>query len=207
MNQDQIESIVRTALKIIGALLIKHGLSDYAAIVNTPDVCGAVALLIGLWLSHQHHGDKAVVMDWLASHAVNLPPIAGLVLPAANLPPGTSKPAPGTASAPAQPPVAPVAEVAPATANFAPRPDLVPPQVTISPEPEISINQGGGRPASETRSPEPTAAPAPPHNLDLPMACDGTQHPIGTIVFPAGDKLSPPRAALQTTTLIPPANT
>jgi hypothetical protein len=116
MNQDQIDSIVRTALKIIGALLLKHGLSDTAAIVNTPDVCGAVALLIGLWLSHQHHGDKAVVMSWLASNANNLPLIAGPVLPAANLPQGTTKPAPGTASAPAQPPVAPVAE-APADTN------------------------------------------------------------------------------------------
>jgi hypothetical protein len=59
MNQDQINSLVRTALKIIGALLIKHGLSDYAAILNTPDVCGAVALMIGLYLSHQHHGQAA----------------------------------------------------------------------------------------------------------------------------------------------------
>jgi hypothetical protein len=55
MNQDQIDSLVRTALKICGAVLIKHGLSDYAAILNTPDVVGLGVMAAGLWLSHQTH--------------------------------------------------------------------------------------------------------------------------------------------------------
>ena len=61
MNQDQINSIVRTALKIAGAILVKHGLSDYATIINTPDVAGLIVLLVGLWLSHQNHGANSAI--------------------------------------------------------------------------------------------------------------------------------------------------
>ncbi len=59
MNQDQTDSIVRTVLKIAGAWLLQHGLTTQASLVNSPDVCGLIVLLIGFWQSHQSHADSA----------------------------------------------------------------------------------------------------------------------------------------------------
>ena len=55
MNQAQIDSIARSALKIGGAILITHGLTQYAAILNTEDAVGLVIALLGVWQSHQQH--------------------------------------------------------------------------------------------------------------------------------------------------------
>jgi hypothetical protein len=55
MNQDQIDSAVRTILKIVGTYLATKGLTEQAALINGSDVAGLVTLLIGLWLSHQQH--------------------------------------------------------------------------------------------------------------------------------------------------------
>jgi hypothetical protein len=56
MNLDQINSLVRSVLKIAGAILVAHGACKVAAIVNTEDVAGVAVSLVGLWLSHQLHG-------------------------------------------------------------------------------------------------------------------------------------------------------
>ena len=55
MNQDQIDSAVRTVLKIVGTYLATKGLTEQAALINGSDVAGLITLLIGLWLSHQQH--------------------------------------------------------------------------------------------------------------------------------------------------------
>ena len=57
MNQEQIDSVVRTILKIAGTALMAHGLANYAKIVNSPDVFGLIVLLVGIYASHQNHSD------------------------------------------------------------------------------------------------------------------------------------------------------
>lgn len=57
MNANQLDSIVRSVLKIIGAFLMANGLSSEAAWLNTPDVIGAFIVLAGLVLSWRHHGN------------------------------------------------------------------------------------------------------------------------------------------------------
>jgi len=56
MNEDQIDSLIRTVLKIAGTALMTHGLTGYANLVNSADMFGAIVLLVGLWQSHQFHG-------------------------------------------------------------------------------------------------------------------------------------------------------
>ena len=63
MNQDQINSLVRTVLKIAGTALAARGLTSTAQWVNSEDVFGLIVLLVGLWESHQtHQNDSATGM-------------------------------------------------------------------------------------------------------------------------------------------------
>jgi hypothetical protein len=55
MNSDQLNSLIRTVLKIIGGIFLQHGLADYANLVNSADVIGLVTLLAGIYLSHRAH--------------------------------------------------------------------------------------------------------------------------------------------------------
>jgi hypothetical protein len=55
MNTDQINSLIRSALKIVGALLLAHGLTNTANIINSPDVLGLCLTLAGLLASHWQH--------------------------------------------------------------------------------------------------------------------------------------------------------
>jgi hypothetical protein len=55
MNSDQLNSLVRTALKIAGALCLQHGLTGAADLLNSPDIIGAVLLIAGLVWSHYSH--------------------------------------------------------------------------------------------------------------------------------------------------------
>lgn len=59
MNQNQLNSLVRTILKIAGTALAAHGLTVSANLVNSEDVFGLVVLLVGLLQSHQTHGAPA----------------------------------------------------------------------------------------------------------------------------------------------------
>jgi hypothetical protein len=52
MNQDQINSLIRSLLKIAGTALAAHGLSTAASIVNSQDFVGAVLVGVGLIWSH-----------------------------------------------------------------------------------------------------------------------------------------------------------
>jgi hypothetical protein len=55
MNQAQINSLIRSVLKIAGTALAAHGLTTAASLVNSEDVFGLVVLLVAVWQSHQHH--------------------------------------------------------------------------------------------------------------------------------------------------------
>jgi hypothetical protein len=59
MNQDQIQSLVRSVLKVVGAILVTHGASKAAAIVNTEDVAGIIVAPVGFYMSHKQHADPA----------------------------------------------------------------------------------------------------------------------------------------------------
>ncbi len=101
MNQDQVNSLIRTVLKIAGSVLMTHGLTQYATLVNSPDVCGLAVLLVGLWLSHQTHGAAVTATQMaantslplrsggLASAAISVP-VCNLVTAPASNPPAQS---------------------------------------------------------------------------------------------------------------------
>ena len=55
MNQDQINSLIRSALKVVGGVLAARGLMASSNLVNTEDMAGLLIGLIGLWESHQFH--------------------------------------------------------------------------------------------------------------------------------------------------------
>lgn len=59
MNNDQLNSLVRSGLKVVGAVLAAHGAQQWATIVTAPAVVEAVSGLvmtgIGIYLSHQTH--------------------------------------------------------------------------------------------------------------------------------------------------------
>jgi hypothetical protein len=59
MNQDQINSLTRTGLKIIGGILAAHGGQQMATLINTPDVVqfvsGLVVTGIAIYASHTTH--------------------------------------------------------------------------------------------------------------------------------------------------------
>ena len=59
MNQDQLTSAVRTALKIIGTILATHGAQQAAGLVNSEDVIGLVLMLVGVIWSHFQHASSA----------------------------------------------------------------------------------------------------------------------------------------------------
>ena len=88
MNQPQINSLVRSLLKVAGTVLTAHGLTSTATWINSEDVLGMVVLLVGLWQSHQVHG--SIILDGGARQS------AATSAPAQATPP--SAPVPGTAS-------------------------------------------------------------------------------------------------------------
>lgn len=59
MNQDQINSALRSLLKIIGSALAAHGLAQAASIVNGEDCIGVVLAVAGLVWSHFSHAPDA----------------------------------------------------------------------------------------------------------------------------------------------------
>jgi hypothetical protein len=56
MNQDQLDSLVRTILKMLSAILIAHGAQQMATIISTPDVIeaviGVVTAGVSIYASH-----------------------------------------------------------------------------------------------------------------------------------------------------------
>jgi len=64
MNQDQIDSLVRSVVKIAGGILTAHGLTASATIVNSQNVIelitGIVMAVIGFYASHTTHSTDSV---------------------------------------------------------------------------------------------------------------------------------------------------
>jgi hypothetical protein len=55
MNVSQLNSLVRSILKIIGSFLIMRGLTQYASWLNSEDVIGVVITFLSLCWSHFNH--------------------------------------------------------------------------------------------------------------------------------------------------------
>ena len=55
MNSDQIKSIVRGVLKVLGGVLIAHGMSKTAGFLNADDTIGIIVALVGFIWSHASH--------------------------------------------------------------------------------------------------------------------------------------------------------
>jgi len=55
MNTDQINSLIRTVLKVLGTALATHGLTNAAGILNSEDFIGLVLLIVGVISSHSWH--------------------------------------------------------------------------------------------------------------------------------------------------------
>jgi len=117
MNQEQINSIVRSVLKIAGSIALALGATKASSIINSEDCIGLVVLLVGLWESHQSHADTLLkAIKEFSQGPAPLPPVPVETMLA-------------NASAQLKSP--------------------------------ISINQGGGSPATpKSFGAEPTAAPA-----------------------------------------------
>lgn len=78
MNQDQIDSIVRSVCKVAGGILIAHGATQAAAIINAPDVIeaigGLVMVIIGICASHATHAPNVPTSNVPTSAQPQQPP-------------------------------------------------------------------------------------------------------------------------------------
>ena len=57
MNQSQLNSAIRSGLKILGGILTAHGATSAAGLVNTEDLIGLALIVGGAIWSHFHHSD------------------------------------------------------------------------------------------------------------------------------------------------------
>lgn len=79
-NQDpQLQSAIRSALKIIGAIALAHGATKTAGIINCEDMIGLANLVIGLLLSYQWHAPKPVGGTGVPPVVAGVPPTASPV--------------------------------------------------------------------------------------------------------------------------------
>ena len=80
MNIDQVTSLVRSLMKIIGSALAAHGLTQAAGIVNGEDCIGVVLAIAGMVWSHWEHaadsappaGTNRAMLTWLMIAAMGL---------------------------------------------------------------------------------------------------------------------------------------
>lgn len=76
MNQEQINSIVRSVLKIAGSIALALGATKASSIINSEDCIGLVVLLVGLWESHQSHADTLLkAIKEFSQGPAPLPPV------------------------------------------------------------------------------------------------------------------------------------
>ncbi len=78
INSDQLNSLIRTALKVLGSVLLTHGLTSAANIINSPDVIGAVLLIAGIIASHLNHSSPPA-SSGPSSPPSSLPPLMSLL--------------------------------------------------------------------------------------------------------------------------------
>lgn len=60
MNQDQILSLARSVLKVLGAYFIAHGSVTDS---GWSELSGVALTAIGVWWSHSHHAEPAPVAN------------------------------------------------------------------------------------------------------------------------------------------------
>lgn len=57
MNQDQIDSLIRSVVKVISPLLVAHGMTSLATTLSLQSsvetIGGVVALVLAFWASHK----------------------------------------------------------------------------------------------------------------------------------------------------------
>jgi hypothetical protein len=54
-NKDQVVSAVTSGLKILGSILLTHGATKAAAIVNSEDVIGLIVTVVTVYFSHKYN--------------------------------------------------------------------------------------------------------------------------------------------------------
>ena len=86
MNNDQLNSLIRSVLKIAGAIAVAHGATKAAAIINSEDVIGVIVILAGALQSYRFHGGKSETVtttedlkDIIAAFAAGPQPPLGAV--------------------------------------------------------------------------------------------------------------------------------
>lgn len=78
MNKDQVNSVLRSALKIAGAALAAHGMTKAAAFINAEDTIGLILTLVGLIISHYSLTDTKLIAKGDAA-AQKVGSLAGVV--------------------------------------------------------------------------------------------------------------------------------
>jgi len=62
MNDDQLNSLVRTLMKMIGAVLAAHGAAQLSTALNTPaaieTIGGVISAAIAIWGSHRNNATQ-----------------------------------------------------------------------------------------------------------------------------------------------------
>jgi hypothetical protein len=59
MNQQQTDSLIRSVLKVAGAVLVAHGATKAASVVNCEDMFGLIVGLVGVVQSYRHHASPS----------------------------------------------------------------------------------------------------------------------------------------------------
>lgn len=67
MNNEQLSSLVRTILKVVGTVMLTHGATKAAALINSEDVIGVCVTVVGLVMSHIEHSNISIE-EKLADH-------------------------------------------------------------------------------------------------------------------------------------------
>lgn len=82
MNTDQTTSMVRSVLKVAGGILLAHGASKAAAVVNGEDSVGLVVTIVGFVWSHFSNSDNSIAKkaDAIADKAPPVGSVTGMVL-------------------------------------------------------------------------------------------------------------------------------
>ena len=156
MNQDQLNSFVRSVLKIAGSILVAHGATKAAGIVNTEDMAGVVVILVGLIQSQIHHGQAATTANATAG-------LRGIIEQFAQGPaPFSPAPETGTATPPPESPRHTAAVVTGSATPAAVVPGRDPALAGIGIAPTLNaiagVDNGGGHQSAATGSGNPPSS-------------------------------------------------
>lgn len=78
MNQDQLDSLIRSVVKVIAPLLVAHGMSSLATTLTlnstVETIGGVVATVLAFWASHKSNAPTAPTAPQPPAPAQNAPP-------------------------------------------------------------------------------------------------------------------------------------